>query len=278
MTLGLRKILNILTVCLAALGILISLFLLFQVWQHRQPVTLELQDGVDHISSTLNLTDDGLVVIDQVVKNVYTSTAYLNEATVAFSQTILSTGQFMDTAGAFVGEDLINTITNTQTALDAAQASAKVIDNILGTLSKVPLIGITYNPSVPLNTALGEVSSSLDPLQSTLKDFQTNLESTRSNMEAFSVQVSQLNKNILGIQQNLEQAQGTISSYREQISLVNDWLDRIKANLPRWTNIAAWLITLVIAWLVIIQISMILQAITQFSNPLVDRDVSKPAK
>ena len=40
----------------------------------------------------------------------------------------------MDSAGSFVGEDLINTITNTQTALNSAQASAAVIDNILSCL------------------------------------------------------------------------------------------------------------------------------------------------
>ena len=266
MGLGLRKVLSFFIVCLTALGILISLFLLIQVWRYRQPVTEKLQTGVDQFSSVLQITDDGLVVIDQVIKNVYTSTTYLNTATFAFSETILSTGQFIDSAGTFVGSDLISIITNTQTALSSAEASAKVIDNILSTLAKVPLIGISYNPSLPLNAALGQVSSSLDPLQTTLKDFQTNLNSMRTNMQAFSGQITELNKNIQSIQSNLDQAMSTINKYREQIHTLKTGLTDVKTNLPGWIKIIAWVLTLVIVWLIIIQISLMLQGLSQIGN------------
>lgn len=266
MSLGLRKILAFLIVCLTALGILISLFFLIQVWRYRQPVSEKLQSSVSQFSSVLQITDDGLSVIDQVVKNVYTSTMYLNAATNAFSQTVQSTSQFMDSAGTFVGDNLLSTITNTQTALGSAQASAKVIDNILGTMSRIPLIGITYNPSTPLNIALGDVSSSLDPLQTTLKDFQTNLKVTSTNMQEFSDQISDLNKNILSIQTNLDQAQITIHEYRSQIASLKSWLLNVETNLPTWITIIAWIISLIIIWLVIIQISLMLQGISQIGN------------
>ena len=103
MNLGLRKILAFVIVCLTSLGILISLFFLFQVWRYRQPITDKLQSNVDQFSSVIQITDDGLAVIDQVVKNVYTSTVYLDDATNAFSQTVHSTSMFMDSAGTFVG-------------------------------------------------------------------------------------------------------------------------------------------------------------------------------
>ena len=266
MNLAFRKTLSIIIVCLTALGILFSLFLVIQVWRYREPVTITFQSSVEQVSSVLQITDDGLLVIDQVVKNVYTSTADLDNATTAFSQTILSTGQFIDLAGTFIGEDLISTITNTQTALASAQASAKVIDNILSTLAKVPLIGVTYNPSVPLNTALGDVSSSLDPLQDRLKDFQANLESTNTNMQAFSGQVTELKKDVLLIQANLVQATTTIDKYHGELSRVQSSLVQVKTNLQRWTGILAWVLTLVITWLVIIQISLMLQGFTQLTN------------
>ena len=150
-----KKALGVIMVCISALGFLLSIFLLFQVWHYRQPVTDSLQAGLKQSSAILQTTDEGLTVIDQVVKNVYTSTVYLDDATSALAQTMQSTSRFMDTAGTFVGEDLINTITNTQTALNSAQSSAVVIDNILSTISNIPLIGITYNPTTPLNMALG---------------------------------------------------------------------------------------------------------------------------
>ncbi len=267
MSTGLRKIYAILIVCLTALGILLSLFFVFETWHFRPPVTRTLQNGLDQFSSMLQVSDDGLLVIDQVVKNVYTSTVYLDQATLAFSSTVGSVSQFMDSAGTFVGDNLLTTITNTQTALGSAQASASVIDNILSTLSHVPLIGITYNPTVPLNTALGQVSSSLDPLQSTLKTFKSDLDSTRSNMQQFSSQITALNKNILSIQENLNKAQSTIDKYRTQIAAMRSWLADAKTNLPRWMTALALAITLFIALLIFVQIALMLQAMTQVSAP-----------
>jgi hypothetical protein len=268
MSLGLRRLLSIIIICLTALGIIISLFMLVEVWHYRLPVTHKLQSSLDQFSSVLQISEDGLVVIDQVVKNVYTSTVYLNDATNAFSQTVQSTSLFMDSAGVFVGDNLLSTITNTQTAIGSAQASAKVIDNILSTLSKVPLIGISYNPAVPLNQALGDVSASLDPLQSTLKDFQNNLDTSRTNMQEFSSQISGLNQNIQTIQENLGQAELTIYKYQAQITIAQNMLRNARTNLPGWTNNIAWVVTLLIILLVIIEISIMLQAILQVNTNL----------
>ncbi len=263
-----KNILAFTTICLTGIGIIFSIFLIVQVWRYRMPATEKLQTSVDQFSTVLQISDDGLVVIDQVVQNVYTSTVYLDSASHAFSQTVQGTSQFIDSASTFVGDNLLTTITNTQTALGSAQASAKVIDNILGTLSRVPLIGITYNPSVPLNTALGDVSSSLDPLQNTLKNFQTDLQSTQSNMQEFSGQITTLNTNIVSIQKNLNQAQTTIDKYRTQIHSLQAKLDNARTNLPRWMTIAAWIVTGIIAWLIIIQIAIMLQAISTLTTPL----------
>jgi chromosome segregation ATPase len=256
-----KKVLGVVLVCTSAIGFLLSLFFLFQVWQYRQPVTDKLQSSLDHASSLLHTTDDALAVIDQVVQNVYTSTLYLDDATNALAQTMQSTSSFMDSAGAFVGEDLINTITNTQTALSSAQASAGVIDNILSSISKIPLIGINYNPKLPLNLALGQVSASLDPVQESLKNFQTNLNTTQANMQELTGQISTLDKNISTINNNLVQAQTTIDHYRAQVNSLTSSVENAKTSLPAWITTIAWLLTLIILWLVMIQIGIFIQGI-----------------
>jgi ABC-type transporter Mla subunit MlaD len=263
---SLRKSLDVIMVCVSALGILLSIFILIQLWRYRQPVADKLQSTLDQTTNILQTTDEGLGVIDQVIKNVYTSTIYLDLATTAFSQTVQSTNQFMDSASTFVGEDLIATITNTQTALDSSQASALVIDNILSSISKIPFIGITYNPAQPLNIALGKVSTSLDPIQGSLRNFKTNLETTQANMRMFNDQISILEKNILTINQNLAQAQKTIVNYRSQVNSLKSWVESAKTTLPSWITIIAWILTIIIFWLIVIQISILLQGITHLTS------------
>jgi len=273
MSLGLRRVLFVSMVCITALGILLSIFLLIQVWRNRQPVADKLQAALEQSTTILQTTDEGLGVIDQVISNVYTSTIYIDEVTQAFSQTVQSTNLFMDSADTFIGDNLITTITNTQAALDSAQASAKVIDNILSAMSRIPLIGIRYNPTLPLNIALGEVSTSLDPLQGTLKDFQTNLATTQENIQVFNDQISVLDKNIIAIDKNLRQAQTTIDSYRSQVNSVKSWADKAKNNLPAWISTISWILTIIILWLVIIQIAIMLQAITLLTPNRLSHDV-----
>jgi hypothetical protein len=262
MSVAAKKIIGIVMVCIAIFGILLSSFLIYEVWHYRQPVINGLESGLDHASSLLQTTDEGLAVIDQVVSNVYTSTLYLNDATNALAQTMQSTTGFMDSAGTFVGEDLINTITNTQTALNSAQASAAVIDNILSSISKVPFIGINYDPKTPLNTAIGEVTSSLDPVQQSLKDFQMNLTNAQTNMQIVGDQLSGLEKKIVTINQNLAQAQTTISNYRSQVNLIKLSVANAKANLSAWITAIAGILTVIILLLVVLQIGLLLQGIT----------------
>jgi uncharacterized phage infection (PIP) family protein YhgE len=273
MSVAAKKAIGIGMICLAILGFLLSVFLLYEVWNYRQPVINGLQSSLDHASSLLQTTDEGLGVIDQVVSNVYTSTLYLNDATDTLAQTMKSTTSFMDSAGNFIGEDLITTITNTQTALDSAQASAAVIDNILNTISKVPFIGINYAPITPLNTALGQVTSSLDPVQESLKSFQTDLSTTQANMQVLTDQLSGLDQKILTINQNLAQAQNTIADYRTEVNSIKLSVANTKAHLSTWITLIASVFTLVILSLVAIQIGMLLQGITLLAPERRDQDL-----
>ena len=268
-----KKIIGIVMVVIALFGFVLSGILMYEVWHYRQPVITGLETGLDHATSLLQTTDEGLAVIDQVVSNVYTSTLYLNDATTALAQTMQSTTSFMDSAGKFVGQDLINTITNTQTALNSAQASAAVIDNILSSISKVPFIGLNYNPKTPLNTALGEVTSSLDPVQQSLKDFQTNLTNAQTNMQVVGDQLSGLEKKIVTINQNLAQAQTTIANYRSEVNSIKLSVANAKDNLASWVTAIAGIITIIILLLVVLQVGLLLQGITLIAPERHDEEI-----
>ena len=258
-----RKSLSLLVVLVTSLGLLLSLFFLIQIWRLRQPATVKLESGIEQTSAFLETTRAGIDVIDQMVGTVYTSTLYLDDTTNALARTIQGTNSFIESAGTFMGEDLINTITNTQKTLDTAKSSALVIDNIMSALSRVPLIGINYNPSLPLSTALGKVSESLDPFQGSLKSFKTDLETTGKNMQAFNEQLLILDQNIKTINKNLDSSRNVIDNYRTQVITLQSWMDQAKASLPTWMNTACWVLTVIILWLMLIQIAILIQAANQ---------------
>jgi hypothetical protein len=275
---GWKKTLSVLIVFLSSLGILLSVFFLIQVWRFQQPVTDQLQIKVDQFSAILHNTNEALTIIDQLVENVYTSTNYLEDSTTALSLTLATTIQFIDSADTFIGDNLIATITNTQAALDSAQASAKVIDNILEALSRVPLIGINYSPNLPLNVALSDVSSSLDPLPEILTNFQKSIKTTHSNLQVFTGQIDALEQNITSISFNMEKAHLTISDYHTQLSSLISFTDNAKANLHNWMKFIAWVITAIILWLLITQLSILIQSVSNLIPAKTEQDdtIDKP--
>jgi hypothetical protein len=256
-----KKVIGVILICITSVGFLLSIFLMFGVWNFRQPVVNGLQVGLDHTSTLLETTDEGLVIIEEVVSNVYTSTVLLNDSSKALAQTMQSTTDFMDSAGTFVGTDLINTITNTQTALNSAQSSAAVVDNLLNGLSGIPLLGLNYNPGTPLNTTIGNISSSLDPVQQSLKDFQTKLDTTKSNVQGLTDQVSELDQKIGTINQNLSEAKATIKNYRTSVASIKVTVANARANLAIWITTLASVLTVIIILLIILQVGLFLQGI-----------------
>jgi ABC-type transporter Mla subunit MlaD len=266
MGVGFKKTLSLLVVVLSSLGILLSLFFLIQVWRIRQPLAGQLQNQLDQFSGTLHTTDEALVILDQLVANVYTSTIYLNDTTTALSQTLENTNQVIDSASIFIGDNLISTITNTQAALESAQASAKVIDNIMTAISRIPLLGINYNPELPLNVALGDVSSSLDPLPEILTSFQNNLKTTNSNLTAFTGQISTLDQIIASISKNMRQAHATISDYRNQLKSLINSADSAKNKLNSLVDAIAWVLTTIILWLLLTQLVILFQNLSYLSE------------
>ncbi len=262
MNTGMKKVFSIVMIILSAIGLILSVALIIGVWSFRQPVTQKLQSGVTKATTLLQTTDEGLSVIDQVIQNVYSSTIFLDDSSKALANTIQDSNSFIDNANSFVGQELINTITNTQTALDSAKASAAVIDNLLTTLSKVPLIGVNYSPSTPLNTAIGQVSDSLDPMVESLKNFQSNLKTAQSGIQSFSDQITVLEQDIARIKLNLAKAQTAIDKYHTQVQSMIDSLQNIHTSLPRWMTALCVILTLVILWVMVVQTSFLIQAIS----------------
>jgi len=269
----LNKTLVLLMVVVTSLGLLLSIFILVQLWRSRPSVSDRLLSGIDQTTSFLRTTSDGLDVIGQVVNNVYSSTLIVDGSINTLVLTIEDTGEVIDLSGTFLGEELITTITNTQTALSTAQASAVVIDNIMSALSKVPLIGIKYDPSLPLNLALAQVAESLEPIKSSLKDFKTNLETTNENMQTFNDQLELLDRNIIAINKNLNSSKTVIDEYQLQIRAMISTINQVKTTLPKGITTIYWGITIIIFWMVLIQISLLLQGIYTLRTILNGRSI-----
>lgn len=255
----LRRITGSLMIIAAVVSLLVSVLFLVGIWRVRQPVTARFVENLDLLYTMTVTMEDSLLLIENVVTSLIDASETISQSSLAISDTINGTSIMADSFANLLGEDLPTTIINTQTAIISAQSSAVVIDNVLTGLASIPLLGIDYNPPMPLNQALGNISDTLASIPPNLEQIETGLKSTSTNLLQLQTDLELINLNLQTMQVNMTEAQAVVDDYQQQIELLKSRLEKSRAAAPDWVLGAVWLLTFVIAWLSISQLGLLLQ-------------------
>ncbi len=254
-----RRITGSLMIIAAIVSLLVSAIFLVGIWRLRQPVTARLVEILDLLYATTATMADSLSLVENTVISLTDASETISQSSLAIADTIDGAGNMTDSFARLLGDELTTTITDTQTAILSAQASAVVIDNILSGLASIPLLGFDYNPPVPLNQALGNISDTLSPIPTSLEQIQGDLESTSTNLLGLQEDLQLINLNLRNIVITLTEAQTVIDEYQQEIEALKTRLEHSRTAAPDWILTAAWLLTFVIAWLSISQLGLLLQ-------------------
>lgn len=255
----LRRITGSIMIIAAIVSLLVSVAFLVGVWRLRQPVTAGIVKNLDLLFVTTVTIDDSLLLIENTVATLIEASATISQSSNAISEAINGTSVMADSFANLLGENLPTTILNTQTAITSAQSSAVVIDNVLTGLASIPLLGFDYNPPIPLNQALGNISDTLSSIPPNLEQIETGLKSTSSNLLQLQGDLELINLNLQNIQLTMTEAQEVIDDYQQELGGLKERLENSKAAAHNWVLGAAWLLTSVIAWLSISQFGLLLQ-------------------
>lgn len=257
-----NRIIGIIMVVTATLGIVISLAGLVWVWSKKGPLTDDLISKLDMASSSLDTTAKGLDIADQSLKTSSSSVVALETAFNTLSESIQETQPMVDSLSSLLGEDLPATIETTQTSLEAAQSSAEIIDNVLGSVTSLPFYpGTRYNPPVPLHIALAQVSASLDSLPADFSTMQKSLVETNNNFGLIKSEINVMTRNIKDIHTSLVNAQDVVSEYQVIVEQMQAGVNNTRKTLPGRITTWAWILSIVLIWIAISQVVLFAQGL-----------------
>jgi hypothetical protein len=179
----------------------------------------------------------------------------------------------LDSLISLTSHDFPAAVDATQTSLASAQGSAQLIDNVLATLSSIPLLGLDrYAPEVPLHTALAEVSTSLDTLTPSLATINTSLEDGRTNLGVVEAELTKISETIKEISTTLGDAQTVIEQY---ITITKQFQVKVEAMqhaIPAWITTTCLILSFTLVWLIIAQMGLGMQGLEMLQG---SRKVSK---
>ena len=255
-----HRFLGIVLVVFAVTGMLLSLAGLAGVWGYKKRVETNLAQKLDLLSTTLETTTQGLEIASQSLETSSESITAIQTTLDALAISIEDSAPMLDSLDTLLSDDLPATITSTQTSLASAQSSAKIIDGFLNFVSLI-LPGDPYNPAVPLHEALGQVSASLDGLPGSFTEMAASLETTNDNLVVIKANVELIATSVSQIERSLTDAKAVISQYQVVIVDLQQTIETAKNQLPSWLNGLAWISTLLLLWLGVMQIGLLLQGL-----------------
>ena len=269
---GFYRIIGILIILAALVGLVISIGGIAGVWQVRSMITANLNNTLGMLEQTLTATSDALKVAQTSLDQAITSVDTLSATIQTTGKSVHDTLPLFNSLNKLTTQDLPGTIETTQKALDSAKSSAEVIDSTLALVTSFPLLPMQpYKPDVPLGVALSQVSTSLEPLPESISSMGEPITNLSANVSTMEGQFNTIAQNIGDINTSLTQAKNVITQYQTVISTLKSQVTSGKNNLPIYVQTMAWLFTVVLIWLGLTQVGLLFQGFEMFSMGLAER-------
>ncbi len=251
------------TLILAAfVGLVLSIWGLATIWRIKGPFTAQAQADLGLLQSTLSATENGLAAAGETLVSTQESVESLISTLESVADSIEDTTPVIESLSRLIDADLPATILSTRRSIVAAQVSARLIDDILGSLTSIPLLNLNrYAPQVPLNVALAQVAASLAEIPGSLYEMEAGMEATRRNVVLIEIQIRDIGYQVNLLNLSLSEAEDVISSYETVLDELVNRTTYIQTNLTRWVNSTVTFLTIVLIWLAATQLGFLAQGL-----------------
>jgi chromosome segregation ATPase len=257
-----KRLVGLLVFLIALPSLILTLYILVQVWRLQQPITVSLLSGVDVFAAALDSASDGLTTMQQSLDTTTANIDQLENTSQSLTQSLHDTGPLMNSLTTLTGKDLPTTITATQQSLNSAEGTALLVDDTLSALARVPFLPITpYQPQVPLHTAIAQVSTSLDNLSPSLLSIDKSLLTTSGNLATIETQTREMSQSMDKIKMNLVDIKQTVGQYRASVAKLRVQVTELRVAIPGWVMIATWLSLFILGWLALVQVEWLVEGV-----------------
>lgn len=170
-------------------------------------------DTLDVAVEALAAADDGVLVAAEAVDAV---AGVLDEA----AATVFAAGVALDEAAPII-DDVAETLgTDVAGALDAAIQTLPSLVEVAGVVdSTLTAIGFVtfdpYDPPVPLEEAITELGTALEPIPDQLRDQADGIEAANASTREIAVGLQETAPELVEVRRSLEDASELLAGYRE---------------------------------------------------------------
>lgn len=246
---------------------------LIAVWNGVARFASSLQHTLESLDKTLESTNQLLTVTRSTLNTFDSQVTIIERASQNIASSIETTSAIADDFASLSGRELPSLVESLQTSLGSMESSARLVDDTLGFIGMIPLIGARYTPEVPLSRTVAGVSSDLDTLNPVFTRMEGNMQTTAADLKSLKEDVEELTKSLDNIQSSITVVQEAVSDYQTKVTALRQRLNDLHQRLPGYLATAAAAATLAIIWLAVVLIATFLQGRQLMMSAIVPPEV-----
>ena len=259
-----NKVIGFTLAFLSILGILFSLSGIIATWVVRPRIRDLGMEILTSLEEAFSTSQDGFILLDQAIDDLLLDLDIIEESFQSLDTTMEGISSSLEISADLIGDDLKQTVLNTQTALDSSAATAELIDNTLAFLARIPLLGVDYDPEVPLHISLEQIEDNLINFPETLEQIEEGLNTTTNGIASLRDDLQNLEDQLQGLETDLESAQEVMVQFSDSIGVMEKRLGLINENFPVYITVFSLMLTGILFWLGLSQIFNLTHGIHYF--------------
>jgi hypothetical protein len=169
-----------------------------------------LLDTLDATAQVVEVVGDTVEVLDTGFADVAEALDTTERALGDASATLTTVGLLTQDLSRILGDEVPMQIESVLVTLPPLADTARLVDRTMRALS---LVGVTYDPELPLDQAVLGVAESLAPLPERLRDQRPLLERAADELVAFSVTTEELAGDIGVLRMRLDESVALLDGY-----------------------------------------------------------------
>jgi len=265
----LRRILGAVIVAVGLLGLAAGLYAAVALQRGARELERDVVSGMDFGLEGLEVISDTLQVLIQTVDD----TALIVDAAVASSENTQETLEALQPAvlelSDIAGTDLPQSIEAVQDAMPTLEQAGLTIDRALRTLAAfewsatIPFLnyelgfglGVEYDPTVPLDQSIAQVSAGLADLPTQLEGIEADLVDTHRGLGDTATSIDEVGESLAAVSQDLRDTSQTLEAYNDLIDRATGQLREMRWNVRDQITRGRVILTVVLIWLALSQLA-----------------------
>ena len=247
------QLLGLIIIVTAGLGMVLSIVGLIVTLILGARVEVALMRELERLDLALTTSSEGLRLAGRALGDTQQTISSLSETFISVAGTISETQPIISTVAELTRQDLPATIVATREALSSAQQTALAIDRLLGALN---LFGLSYNPALPLNETIANVSTSLEEVPGSPEQVAQGLSQSNRNLATVVDDLDAVTTGLEAIAARVGELQSVVDRYGTLVSSLQSEVAALRTTLPGWFLLVRLGVSLLLLWFSLAQFAL----------------------